>query len=176
MSDSLFFERHSVEGGPPRPRLSEVERQTLGRVVLRVKRLTPTAKLPEYKTAGAAGFDLSADIPQPLTIAARERALILTGLAFDLPPGYELQIRSRSGLAFNAGLIVLNAPGTIDADFRGNVGVILYNAGDIALSVKPGDRIAQAVLAKFERLPFLEVGELSKTDRGAGAFGSTGVK
>jgi dUTP pyrophosphatase len=145
-------------------------------VPVRVARLAHAADLPlpSYATAGAAGLDLLAAVTQPVEVPPGARALIPTGLAVALPPGHELQIRARSGLALRYGLLVANAPGTIDEDYRGEIQVILLNAGDTAFRVERGQRIAQAVLAPVTRLVWTEVAALDATPRGAGGFGSTG--
>lgn len=131
--------------------------------------------LPAYATQGAAALDLLAAIAAPVTLPPLGRALVPTGIAIALPAGYEAQVRPRSGLALKQGLTILNAPGTIDADYRGEVGVILINLSDAPVTVNRGDRIAQLVLAKVERLAWNEVTELPTTSRGSGGFGSTGV-
>ena len=130
--------------------------------------------LPAYATPGAAGMDLLAAVTDPVTIAPGRRALIPTGLAIALPPGHELQIRPRSGLALRNGIVLPNSPGTIDEDYRGEVGVIMLNTGDTPFTVKRGMRIAQAVLAPVLRASWQEVTELNTTTRAAGGFGSTG--
>lgn len=131
--------------------------------------------LPAYQSAGAAGLDLVAALPAgaALVIAPGARALVPTGLAIALPDGYEAQVRPRSGLALNHGVTVLNAPGTVDADYRGEVGVILVNHGTEPFTVVRGTRVAQLVLARVERLAWV-AGDLDETPRGAGGFGSTG--
>jgi dUTP pyrophosphatase len=131
--------------------------------------------LPAYATAGAAGLDLLAAIAGELTLPPLGRALVPTGISIALPLGYEAQVRPRSGLALKQGITVLNAPGTIDADYRGEVGVILINLSDVAVTLKRGERIAQLLLAKVERLAWNEVAELPSTERGSGGFGSTGL-
>ncbi|MEL6913945.1 MAG: dUTP diphosphatase [Pseudomonadota bacterium] len=130
--------------------------------------------LPSYETAGAAGADLRACLEAPRTLAPGDRALIPTGLRVELPPGYEAQIRPRSGLALRHGITLLNTPGTIDADYRGPLGVILVNLGDVPVTIAHGERIAQMVIAPVTRATFREVAALSDTDRGQGGFGSTG--
>ena len=130
--------------------------------------------LPTYETSLAAGMDLRADISESMTIKPLARALIPTGLHVELPEGYEMQIRPRSGLAAKFGLAVLNSPGTIDADYRGEIKVILANLSDTDFEIKPGERIAQAVMSRFERIEWQSVDELSETGRGEGGFGSTG--
>jgi dUTP pyrophosphatase len=131
--------------------------------------------LPTYATPGAAGMDLLAAVAAPVTIAPGGRALIPTGLAIALPPGHELQIRPRSGLALRNGIVVANSPGTIDEDYRGEVQVILLNAGEAAFTVERGMRIAQAVLAPVIRATWREVDNLDATARNEGGFGSTGT-
>jgi len=133
-------------------------------------------KLPHYETLASAGMDLRANLESPITLKPLERAIVPTGLFMELPVGYEAQVRPRSGLAAKKGITVLNAPGTIDADYRGNVGVILVNLSNEDFTIENGERIAQLVIAKHERAEWIEVTELSKTDRGAGGFGSTGTK
>lgn len=132
--------------------------------------------LPHYETSASAGMDLRANISEPLTLKPLERAIIKTGLFIELPIGYEAQVRPRSGLAAKKGITVLNAPGTIDADYRGEIGVILANLSNDDFRVEDGERVAQLVIAKHERAEWIEVGELSETSRGAGGFGSTGRK
>ncbi len=133
-------------------------------------------KLPYYETEASAGMDLRANIEQPITLKPLERAIIKTGLFLELPMGYEAQVRPRSGLAAKKGITVLNAPGTIDADYRGEVGVILVNLSNEDFTIENGERIAQMVIAKHERAEWESVEELSETLRGEGGFGSTGVK
>lgn len=133
-------------------------------------------KLPHYETLASAGMDLRADLESPITLKPLERAIVPTGLFIELPVGYEAQVRPRSGLAAKKGITVLNAPGTIDADYRGNVGVILVNLSNEDFTVENGERIAQMVIAKHERAEWEEVETLSDTNRGEGGFGSTGTK
>lgn len=130
--------------------------------------------LPQYQTEGAAAVDLTANLKAPVTLGSLERALIPTGLFLALPEGYEAQVRPRSGLALKHGVSVLNAPGTIDADYRGECGVILVNLSHEPYTVQDGDRIAQLVIAKCEQAEWAEVEELEETARGAGGFGHTG--
>ena len=132
-------------------------------------------RLPEYQTAGAAGMDLKADISEPVVLKPGEVQVIPTGLYMAIPEGYEIQVRSRSGLAAKYGIFCLNSPGTLDADWRGNTGVILANFGKNNFVVNPGDRIAQAVLNKIEKIEWDEVSTLDNTERGEGGFGSTGI-
>jgi dUTP pyrophosphatase len=131
--------------------------------------------LPAYATAQAAGLDLMAAVSAPVVIPPLGRALVPTGLAISLPVGFEAQVRPRSGLALKNGVTVLNAPGTVDADYRGEVGVILVNLGDQPFTIERGMRIAQMVIARHERAQWNEVDSLDETARGAGGFGSTGV-
>lgn len=144
--------------------------------VIAVSRLPHAADLPlpSYATAGAAGMDLLAAVNEPVTIGPGERRLVPTGLILALPPGHELQIRPRSGLALRDGIILPNSPGTIDEDYRGEVQVIVMNAGTEPFVVERGMRIAQAVLAPVARARWHEVAELDATTRAAGGFGSTG--
>ncbi len=132
--------------------------------------------LPDYETIASAGMDLRANISEAVTIEPLGRTIIKTGLYIELPIGYEAQVRPRSGLAAKKGITVLNAPGTIDADYRGEIGVILVNLSASAFVVENGERIAQLVIAKHERAQWNEVAKLSETTRGEGGFGSTGVK
>lgn len=130
--------------------------------------------LPEYATALSAGMDLRANIESPITLRPLERKLIPTGLFIALPPGYEAQVRPRSGLALKKGIGVLNSPGTIDADYRGEIGVILVNLSNEDFVVNDGDRIAQMVVARHETVVWCPVEDLDETERGAGGFGHTG--
>ena len=132
--------------------------------------------LPQYETPLSAGLDLRADLEIPIVLTPMQRKLIPTGLYIELPAGYEAQIRPRSGLAYKKGLSVLNSPGTIDADYRGEVGVILVNLSKQVVTLEPKERIAQMVVAKHERVNWLEAEEITDTERGAGGFGSTGIK
>ena len=131
--------------------------------------------LPRYETDLSAGVDLRANIDEAITLAPLQRQLIKTGLFMALPKGYEAQVRPRSGLALKKGITVLNTPGTIDADYRGEIGVILVNLSNEPFTVENGERIAQMVIAKCEQANFIAVEELDETDRGAGGFGSTGT-
>ncbi len=132
-------------------------------------------ELPSYETIASAGMDLRANLDKPVVLQALERAIIKTGLFIALPTGYEAQVRPRSGLAAKKGISVLNAPGTIDADYRGEIGVILVNLSKEVFIINDGERIAQMIIAKHERADWNEVDELEVTSRGAGGFGSTGV-
>lgn len=129
--------------------------------------------LPKYQTLQSAGMDLYANLQDSITLKSLERKLISTGLFIELPSGYEAQIRPRSGLAFKNGITVLNSPGTIDADYRGEIGVILVNLSTDDFTINNGDRIAQMVIAKYETASWQEVSEINDTERGAGGFGST---
>ena len=131
---------------------------------------------PAYATPKSAGMDLKANIDEPMTLGPLERAMVPTGLFIALPEGTEAQVRPRSGLAAKHGISVLNAPGTVDADYRGEVKVILVNLSNEPFVINPGERIAQMVIAKYEKIEWQEVEQLGETERGAGGFGSTGVK
>ncbi|AUC16672.1 deoxyuridine 5'-triphosphate nucleotidohydrolase [Tenacibaculum sp. SZ-18] len=130
---------------------------------------------PAYETEGSAGMDLRANIEEAIVLKPLERVIVKTGLFIGLPNGYEAQVRPRSGLAAKKGITVLNAPGTVDADYRGEIGVILVNLSNEDFTINDGERIAQLVIAKHERVNWQEVSELNETERGAGGFGSTGV-
>lgn len=130
--------------------------------------------LPEYQTPHSAGMDLRAHIKESITIHPGERQIIPTGIRIALPEGFEAQVRPRSGLALKHGITCLNSPGTIDADYRGEIGVILINHGNEPFEIKPGDRIAQLVVASYTRVEWTSVSELPHTERGTGGFGSTG--
>jgi dUTP pyrophosphatase len=132
--------------------------------------------LPKYATPQSAGMDLRANIEEAFTLKPLERKLVPTGLFISLPEGYEAQVRPRSGLALKHGITVLNTPGTVDADYRGEVGVVLVNISNEPFTVEPGERIAQMVIAKHEQADFVVVEELDETERGAGGYGHTGVK
>ena len=132
--------------------------------------------LPEYATENSASMDLRANIDEPIVLKPLERVLIPTGVFIALPPGYEAQVRPRSGLAIKKGITVLNTPGTIDSDYRGMIGVILINLSNEDFVVNDGERIAQMVISKYERAEWEEVDELDETERGAGGYGHTGVK
>jgi dUTP pyrophosphatase len=131
--------------------------------------------LPEYKTPGSAGVDLCAFLNEEVVLKPLERKLIPTGLYLELPKGYEAQVRPRSGLALKSGISVLNSPGTIDSDYRGEIGVILVNLSSQDFTINNGDRIAQMIVAKYVQIGFEEAASLEETERGAGGFGHTGV-
>ena len=154
-------------------------KKTGSRMAVKIRRL-PHADglpLPAYQTADAAGMDLSAAVPDhsPVLLLPGERALVPTGLAFELPPGLEAQVRPRSGLAAKFGVTVLNSPGTIDADYRGEISVILINLGEAGFTIRRGDRIAQIILAPVTQVSLTETASLNETKRGSGGFGSTGL-
>ena len=130
--------------------------------------------LPEYQTPLSAGLDIRANLDESVTLRPLERAMIPTGLFVELPEGYEMQIRPRSGLAAKHGITVLNSPGTIDADYRGEIKVILVNLSNSPFTIEPGERIAQMIVARYEQVEWQAVESLSETERGAGGFGSTG--
>ena len=132
--------------------------------------------LPNYETISSAGMDLRANLSEPIELKPLERTIIKTGLFIELPIGYEAQVRPRSGLAAKKGITVLNSPGTVDADYRGEIGVILVNLSNENFVVENGERIAQLIIAKHERAEWISVETLSETSRGEGGFGSTGVK
>lgn len=132
-------------------------------------------QIPAYETEGSAGMDLRANIEEAITLKPLERVIVKTGLFIALPVGFEAQVRPRSGLAAKKGITVLNAPGTVDADYRGEIGVILVNLSNENFVINDGERIAQLVIAKHERINWKEVTVLDETERGAGGFGSTGV-
>ncbi|WP_299047881.1 dUTP diphosphatase [uncultured Polaribacter sp.] len=139
-------------------------------IINKSKHATPT-----YETEGAAGMDIRANIENSITLKPLERAIVKTGLYIALPVGYEAQVRPRSGLAAKKGITVLNSPGTVDADYRGEIGVILVNLSHENFIVNDGERIAQLIIAKHERVQWKHVSVLSETERGSGGFGSTGV-
>lgn len=132
--------------------------------------------LPNYETIASAGMDLRANLSEPIILKSLERTVVKTGLFIELPIGYEAQVRPRSGLAAKKGVTVLNSPGTVDADYRGEIGVILVNLSNEDFVIENGERIAQLIIAKHERAEWIEVAALSETSRGEGGFGSTGVK
>ena len=133
-------------------------------------------ELPHYATSQSAGMDLRANLEEPILLKPLQRTLVKTGLFMELPIGYEAQVRPRSGLAFKKGITVLNSPGTIDADYRGEISVILVNLSDEEFVIEDGERVAQMVIAKHEQVDWEVVVELVETERSAGGFGSTGVK
>jgi len=147
----------------------------VNRVEVEIKKLYPDSVVPTYKTEHAAGMDLSAYLASSLSIAPGERSLVDTGIAIALPPGYEAQVRPRSGLAFKNGIGLVNSPGTIDADYRGEIRVVLINLGDTDFEIHSGDRIAQLVVAPVSRVEWQQVSVLDATTRNAGGFGHTGV-
>jgi len=133
-------------------------------------------QLPAYATPQSAGMDLRANIEDPITLRPLERRIVPTGLYIALPEGYEVQVRPRSGLALKHGITVLNSPGTIDSDYRGEIGVLLINLSDTPFVINAGERIAQMVVARHEQAELIEVEELDDTERGAGGYGHTGVE
>ena len=141
-----------------------------------IKRLSKNISLPKYETEGSSGMDLAANIEKEIRIDPGKSAIIPTGLAVSIPKGYEIQIRPRSGLAAKSKITVLNTPGTIDADYRGEIKVILINLGDKSFLIEKGSRIAQMIVCPVAQVKIQEVDNLSKTNRGKGGFGSTGVK
>lgn len=143
---------------------------------VKIKKLNENVIIPEYSTKLSAGVDLRAYIPESITLKPLERRLIKTGLSIELPNAYEAQIRPRSGLAIKHGITVLNSPGTIDEDFRGEIGVILINLSDEPFIINNGDRICQMVFKKYEQAEWFSTEELSSTERGTGGFGHTGNK
>jgi dUTP pyrophosphatase len=146
----------------------------VGETAVRIMRVRSDAQLPKYMSDGAAGMDLAASLDADVTIAPGKRALVGTGLAIALPRGYEAQVRPRSGLAAKHGVTVLNAPGTIDEDYRGEIKVILINHGDEPFVIRSGERIAQMVIAPVARVTLVEESSLDESARGAGGFGHTG--
>ena len=144
------------------------------KVSVRVVRKTDN-DLPVYETGLSAGMDVRAELEKPIVLNPGSSNLIPTGLYVEIPPGYEIQVRPRSGLAFKRGITVLNAPGTIDADYRGELGVILINTSSESQTIEPEERIAQLVISPVYQIEWVEVDELGETERGSGGFGSTGV-
>lgn len=142
---------------------------------MKLKIISKSGILPKYETAGSAGFDIRAYIEEPMTLAPGERKLVPTGLYFQLEPGYEAQVRARSGLAIKKGIGLVNGIGTIDSDYRGEVCVPLINWGQEDFIIENGDRIAQVVIAKYEQVTFELTDAIDETERGAGGFGHTGV-
>lgn len=142
--------------------------------VIEVKKLNPKARMPRYMTEWAAGMDIHAEPSELIVLAPGQRCLVPTGLAVAIPPGFEIQVRPRSGLALKQGISLVNTPGTIDADYRGEIGIIVINHGDQDFCIASGDRIAQLVVAPVVQATLIEVDELDQTTRGAGGFGHTG--
>ena len=132
--------------------------------------------LPNYSTPSSAGMDIRANIDNPIILNPLERIVVKTGIFIELPDGYEAQIRPRSGLAFKKGITVLNSPGTIDSDYRGEIGIILVNLSQEKFIIEDGERVAQMVISKHEQAEWIDVQDLEKTERGDGGFGSTGIK
>lgn len=143
---------------------------------MRIKVKTLSGYLPQYETEGSSGMDIRACLDEPVQIAPGARALIGTGLFMEIPPGYEVQIRARSGLAVKHGIGLVNGIGTIDSDYRGEIKIPLINWGEEPFSVNHGDRIAQMVVARYERVELEAVSRLTETDRGTGGFGHTGIE
>lgn len=141
-------------------------------VIVRFRKLRPEAVIPRYMTDGAAGMDLAS--ASTVTVWPGSRELVHTWLAAEIPPGFEAQVRTRSGMALKYGLVVANSPGTVDSDYRGEIGVIIANLDEVAHTISAGERVAQMVIAPVVRAEIVEVEELSATERGAGGFGSTG--
>ena len=144
-------------------------------IPVKIKKLNHfKGELPKYQSANASGFDVRAQLETSIVIKPRERAMVSTGLSFEIPSGYEIQTRPRSGLAWKHGLTIVNTPGTIDADYRGEVKILLLNLGEEPFEIKDQERIAQCVLVPVIQAQWIDVDELSETERGAGGFGSTG--
>lgn len=148
-----------------------MEKQAIVKVINRSKN-----PLPQYETVQSVGLDVRSNTDEPITLGPLERAMVPTGLYFEIPPGYEIQVRPRSGLAAKHGVTVINTPGTIDPDYRGELKVLLVNLSNEPFVIEPGERVAQLVFAKYQQLAWEEAVELSETVRGAGGFGSTGRK
>ena len=150
----------------------------MDRIVVKIKRVRDNKglPLPTYKSEGSSGMDITAYVKQPVLLKPGDIRLIPTGLAVSVPPGYEAQVRPRSGLALHYGIGMLNSPGTIDSDYRGEIGIILINWGTEPFTIRKGDRIAQMIISKVYRANFVEVGGLDETSRGQGGFGHTGIK
>lgn len=146
----------------------------MANIELKIEKMEHCKELPQYQTAGSAGMDLRAAIDEPITLGSLERTLIPTGLKIELPHGYEAQIRPRSGMAIKHGLSMINTPGTIDEDYRGEVKIAVVNLSKEAYTIQPDERIAQMVIAKVEQPQIIPVLKVSETQRGAGGFGSTG--
>lgn len=141
---------------------------------IKIKKLNAQAQLPEYQTSQAAAFDLQACLDEPQTLQPMERAMIPTGLAFEIPEGYEMQVRARSGMSIKHGITMVNGVGTIDADYRGELNILAINLSQEPFVIEPGMRVAQGLVTKVDQVSWEEVDELSETARGAGGFGSTG--
>lgn len=141
---------------------------------VKVRKLDALAEAPRYMSEGASGCDVTACISKPMTIESLERVAVPTGLAVEIPRGYEIQVRPRSGLSYKRGLTVVNAPGTIDSDYRGEVKILLVNVGKDSATIEPGERIAQLVLNRVEQIEWEQTHELESSDRNDGGFGSTG--
>ena len=144
-------------------------------MLVKIKRISDLVPIPEYQSKGASGFDFHAYMTIPVILEPRDIGIIPTGLYFEIPKGYELQVRSRSGLAADWGIMVLNSPGTVDSDYRGEVKIILINLGENKIKIEPGDRIAQGVISKVHIADFTEVEVLKETIRATNGFGSTGL-
>lgn len=144
-------------------------------IEVKVKKLHPSAVVPNYMTEHAAGMDLCTVVDEPVVLAPGERTLLPTGLAMEIPPGFEGQVRPRSGLALKQGISLVNSPGTIDADYRGEIGIIVINHGTAPVEFKAGDRVAQLIIAPVTQASLMEVEELNDTHRSSGGFGHTGV-
>ena len=142
--------------------------------IVKFRRLSQSASKPEYQSLNASGLDLAADLSAPLVLDPLARAAVPTGLALEIPPGYEGQVRPRSGRAIAEGLTLINSPGTIDADFRGEIRVLVINLGDQPIEIRPGDRIAQLVICPVVRADLVEADALGESSRGEGGFGHTG--
>jgi len=143
-------------------------------VEVKIKKLNPNALLPIYQTEHSAAMDAQACLDTPMTLQPMERAMVPTGLAFEIPEGYEMQVRARSGLSIKHGIAMVNGVGTIDADYRGELNVLVINLGQEAFVIEPGMRIAQLLITKYDKVAWIETETLSETDRGEGGFGSTG--
>ncbi len=144
-------------------------------IQVRVRKIRDCVQLPQYQSSQASGCDVLAHLDQNLVLEPLERMLIPTGLCLEIPAGFEVQIRPRSGLAFKQGLTILNAPGTIDSDYRGEIQILVVNLGQTAVTIHPGDRIAQMVLQRTEQMAWVDSIDLEETARGTGGFGSTGI-
>lgn len=156
----------------------ESVRQVMNSIVIKIKRVQDNKDLPlpAYKSEGSSGMDITACVKQPVLLKPGEIRLIPSGLAVSVPPGYEAQVRPRSGLSLHHGIGLVNSPGTIDSDYRGEIGIILINWGTEPFTIKKGDRIAQMIISKVYRADFVEVEDLDATSRGQGGFGHTGIK